>query len=166
VDAATSATRSSSGESGSWPIALTTGVRHADTARISVSLENGSRSSTLPPPRAMTITSTSSSASSRSSAATTSLTADVPCIATFSIRNDTPANRRREFSTMSRSAALARPVIRPTRRGRNGSERLRSAANRPSAASSRLSASRRASSSPRPSWRISVARRLSVPRSM
>ncbi len=35
VDARTSATRSSSGESGSWPMADTTGVRTEDTARIS-----------------------------------------------------------------------------------------------------------------------------------
>ena len=64
VDALASATRSSSGESGSWPIALTTGVRQSDTARSRVSSENGSRSSTLPPPRAMTMTSICLSASS------------------------------------------------------------------------------------------------------
>ena len=58
VEQRTSATWSSSGVSGSWPIALTTGVRAAETARHSASSLNGSRSSTLPPPRAITITST------------------------------------------------------------------------------------------------------------
>ena len=58
VDARRSATRSSSGWSGSCPIAETTGVRVAKTARISPSSENGRRSSTDPPPRAMTMTST------------------------------------------------------------------------------------------------------------
>ena len=58
VEARTSATRSSSGLSGSWPIAETTGVRAANTARSRPSSENGSRSSTEPPPRAITITST------------------------------------------------------------------------------------------------------------
>ena len=46
VEARTSATRSSSGLSGSWPIADTTGVRAANTARSRPSSENGSRSST------------------------------------------------------------------------------------------------------------------------
>ena len=59
------------GQSGSCPIAETTGVRHAATARISASSENGSRSSTLPPPRATTITSTSGSPSSSWTAWTT-----------------------------------------------------------------------------------------------
>src|SRR5690606_40309557 len=56
--------RSHSGLSGSWPIALTTGVVHLAISRHSVSSENGSRSSTLPPPRAITMTSTSGWASS------------------------------------------------------------------------------------------------------
>ena len=65
VEARTSATRSSSGWSCSWPIAETTGVRSPCTARISASSENGSRSSTEPPPRATTMTSTSGWRSSR-----------------------------------------------------------------------------------------------------
>ena len=52
------------GESGSCPIAETTGVVAAKTARTSPSSENGSRSSTEPPPRATTMTSTSGSRSS------------------------------------------------------------------------------------------------------
>ena len=64
VEQRRSATWSSSGVSGSWPMALTTGVPAAETARHSASSENGSRSSTLPPPRAITMTSTSGHASS------------------------------------------------------------------------------------------------------
>jgi hypothetical protein len=56
------------------------------------------------------------------------------------------------------------PVISPTVRGRNGSGRLRSASNSPSAASTPLSRSSRASSSPTPTGRISKACRLRVPR--
>ena len=42
-------------------MALTTGVVHVEISRHSVSSEKGSRSSTLPPPRAMTMTSTAGS---------------------------------------------------------------------------------------------------------
>ena len=45
-------------------MALTTGVRQANTARISPSSENGNRSSSDPPPRAITITSVAGFASS------------------------------------------------------------------------------------------------------
>jgi hypothetical protein len=44
----------------SWPTALTTGTGHAAIARTSRSSLNGSRSSKLPPPRAITTTSTPS----------------------------------------------------------------------------------------------------------
>ena len=164
VEHRTSATRSSSGESGSCPIALTTGVRSAATARISASSLNGSRSSTDPPPRAITITSTARSWSSRCSASTIAGTAVGPCTGTASTRNRTAGHRRRAFSSTSRSAALARPVTSPTLPGRNGSGRFRSAANSPSACRIRLSRSSRASSSPTPTGRTSLARRVSVPR--
>ena len=85
VEARTSATRSSSGVSGSWPIADTTGVRVPATARISPSSLNGSRSSTEPPPRATTITSTSGSRSSLARASITSFAARVPCIAAYAV---------------------------------------------------------------------------------
>ena len=61
VDARQSATKSSSGVSDSWPMALTTGVRACATARSRVSLLKASSSSTEPPPRAMTMTSTDGS---------------------------------------------------------------------------------------------------------
>ena len=69
------------GESGSWPIAETTGVLIAATARTSASSENGSRSSTDPPPRATTMTSTDGSRSSACTASITSRAACTPCIA-------------------------------------------------------------------------------------
>ena len=117
-----------------------------------------------PPPRAMTITSMLGSASSTLSASTICGTAVGPCTATLTIRNSTAGQRRRAFVSTSRSAADARPVISPIRPGRNGSRRLRARSNSPSAASSFFSFSSRASSSPSPTWRISSARRLSVPR--
>ena len=61
VEARTSATKSSSGVSTSWPMALTTGVTAPATARTSASLLNGRRSSKAPPPRVMTMTSTARS---------------------------------------------------------------------------------------------------------
>ena len=91
-------------------------------------------------------------------------TAVGPCTGTLITRKSTAGQRRRVFISTSRSAAEARPVISPIRCGRNGSRRLRSRANSPSAPSSFFSRSSRASSSPSPTWRISSARRLSVPR--
>ena len=67
----------------------------------------------------------------------TSVTALGPCTATSSTRNRTAGQRRRAFSSTSFSAADARPQTTPTTPGRNGSGRLRSAANSPSAASTR-----------------------------
>ena len=148
----------------SCPIALTTGDFAAATARISVSSENGRRSSIEPPPRAMTITSTDGSASSRCSALTISPTAYCPWTATGSTRNWTAGQRWAELRSTSFSAAESRPQIRPILPGRNGSGRLRSAANSPSAARARRSRSSRASSSPMPTARISVAEREKEPR--
>ncbi|OLT10460.1 hypothetical protein BJF77_08550 [Kocuria sp. CNJ-770] len=68
VEARRSATQSSSGWSFSCPMALTTGVRAAATARIRASSLKASRSSKDPPPRAITMTSTSSVPSSSRSA--------------------------------------------------------------------------------------------------
>ena len=164
VEARWSATKSSSGVSTSWPIALTTGVRAEATARISVSLLKGRRSSTLPPPRVMTMTSTSGSASSSVRAAVTSAAEPGPWTATWRISNRTPGQRRLAFSTTSFSAALARPQTSPTRRGRNGSRCLRSASNSPCAARVALRYSRRARSSPTPTGRICRPSRMRVPR--
>lgn len=164
VEARRSATRSSSGESGSCPIAETTGVRAAATVRTTSSSEKGSRSSTLPPPRATMITSTSGRASSSLTACTTCGTAFTPCTATLRTSKRTAGQRRRAFSSTSRSAAEARPTTSPISCGRNGSGFLRSSANRPSAASDRFNRSSRASSSPMPTGRISVTRRDSCPR--
>ena len=83
------------GESCSWPIAETTGVVATKTARTRASSENGSRSSTEPPPRATTITSTSGSRSSGWTASITSRAACMPCIAAYFTVNCTPGQRRR-----------------------------------------------------------------------
>ena len=117
-----------------------------------------------PPPRATTITSTSGSASRSRTAPLTWVTASGPCTATSRIRNRTAGQRRRAFSTTSRSAAEARPHTSPTVAGRKGSARLRSAAKTPSAASTRRRCSRRASSSPTPTGRMSSTENESDPR--
>ncbi len=117
VAARTSATRSRMGESGSCPIALTSGVRTAATTRTRPSSLNGSRSSTDPPPRATTITSTSGSSSRRRSASITWRAAPVPWTRVCSTRNCTPGQRRRATSRTSRSAAESLPVTSPTQRG-------------------------------------------------
>ena len=59
VEARTSAARSQSGVSCSWPTAETTGTGQAANARTTVSSLKGSRSSKLPPPRVTMTTSTS-----------------------------------------------------------------------------------------------------------
>src|ERR1700751_1928978 len=115
-------------------MADTTGVRQAATVRSSASSENGSRSSSEPPPLAITITSTSGSASSFRSASMTSPAAYGPCTADCSILKRTAGHRRCAFCTTSRSAADSRPQISPMTPGRNGSARFRSAEKRPSAA--------------------------------
>ena len=136
----------------------------AAMARTSPSSENGSRSSTEPPPRAITMTSTAGSASSFRSPAITDSAAVGPWTAQLCTTNRTAGQRRRAVTSTSRSAALSRPVISPTTAGANGSGRLRAASKSPSAASSRRIRSIRASSSPRPTARISVARSENEPR--
>ena len=58
-------------------------------------------------------------------------TAVGPCTATLTTRNSTAGQRRRALVSTSRSAALARPVIRPIRPGRNGGRRLRARVEQP-----------------------------------
>ena len=118
----------------------------------------------LPPPRAMTMTSTAASPSSERRASTICATVLGPCTAVCRIANRTAGQRFRATETTSRSAAEARPVIRPMVPGRNGMGRLRRESNRPSACSSRRSVSMRASSSPMPMARMSVTRNENVPR--
>ena len=65
-------------------------------------------------------------------------------------RTEREGKRRRAFSTTSCLAAASRPQTSPMSRGKRGRTCLRSAANRPSAASAVLSRSSRASRSPRP----------------
>ena len=145
-------------------MALTTGVRAAATARTSDSLLKGRRSSTLPPPRVMTMTSTSSITSSSNSASVTSRTALAPCTATSRMTKSAAGHRSRALTTTSCSASLLRPQMSPIRLGRKGKGFLRSGANSPSAASVAWSCARRASNSPRPTARIDRARSCKLPR--
>jgi hypothetical protein len=144
-------------------MALITGVVHAATARHSVSSEKGSRSSTLPPPRARTMTSTVGSRSRSRSASTIWATAVGPCTAVLRTANRTAGHRPDATLSTSRSAADARPVINPITLGRKGSGRFSRGSNRPSASSSRRIRSIRASSSPIPTARISLMRKLNDP---
>ena len=159
VEARRSATRSSSGLSGSWPIAETTGVRAARTppgpaprrrtaAGPRPSRRRGRPRSRRPRGRGR----------AGATASITSRAAFVPCIAAY---RDLEPHRRPAAAARSRARRARRrefcAVTRPIVRGRNGSGRLRSAANRPSAASSCRRRSSRASSSPSPTMRISRA---------
>ena len=164
VAARTSATLSSTGLSGSWPMAETTGVCAAATARCNASSEKGSRSSTEPPPRAMMMTSTSGSTSRSCNASITCATVPVPCTAVLMTRNCTAGHRSCDTASTSRSAAEPRPVISPTFLGKKGSGFLRAGSVSPSAVSCLRKASMRARSSPMPTWRISVVHKLKVPR--
>jgi hypothetical protein len=77
--------------------------------------------------------------------------------------NRTAGHRLAATVITSRSAWLARPVIKPIVPGRNGTGRLSRGSNSPSASSRRRSRSMRASSSPMPTARISLIRRLNEP---
>ena len=78
VDARTSAARSQSGVSCSWPTAETTGTAEVAIARTSRSSLKGRRSSKLPPPRATTTTSSSGTSQRRRRASTTAAAARGP----------------------------------------------------------------------------------------
>jgi len=144
VDARTSAARSQSGVSCSWPTAETTGVGHPATARTTRSSLNGRRSSKLPPPRASTITSISGAAQTASSASTIAAAARGPCTYVSATRTQAGGKRVAIAVSTSRFAAASFPVTSPIRRGKRGSGRLRAASKSPSAASFLFSRSRAA----------------------
>ena len=164
VDARASAARSQSGVSCSWPTAETIGTGQVANARTTRSSLKGRRSSKLPPPRATTTTSTSAAAASSATAETIAAGACGPWtyVSAMTIR----AARKRAVTavTKSRFAAASFPVRSPILRGRTGSGRLRSAANRPSAASVFLSRSMRASAAPSPIGSRDSARNRKLPR--
>ncbi len=124
VAARRSATRSQSGLSGSCPTALITGVVQVAMARHRVSSENGSRSSTLPPPRATMMTSTPPSASRSPAPPRSGRPHWVPARRCCAPRTAPRASGRRRSRSTSCSAADARPVMRPMVLGRNGIGRL------------------------------------------
>ena len=163
VEARISATSSRMGRSASCPMAETTGVRASETARTMASLEKGSRSSMLPPPRAMTMTSICGSSSSSARFLITPGTASGPCTAQLRISNCAAGHRRCTLRTTSFCASESRPVMRPMRFGRNGRRSFRLGSKRPSAANCFFRRSSRASSSPSPTARMSLARIVSRP---
>ena len=89
--------------------------------------------------------------------------ADAPCTRVSAITMCAAGNRAWIEAITSPRAAASAPVTTPTARGKRGSGRLRSAANRPSAASTRLRRSIAARWSPSPTRSIVVARKLSSP---
>ena len=145
VEARTSAARSKSGVSCSWPTAETTGTGQSATARTSRSSENGSRSSKLPPPRASTITSAPRAQRSPIAVAIAAAARGALDVRLGDERRAPAGSACVIAVSTSRFAAASLPVTSPIRRGIRGSGRLRSAANSPSAASfcfSRSSAAR------------------------
>ncbi|SIH62182.1 Uncharacterised protein [Mycobacteroides abscessus subsp. abscessus] len=158
VEARRSATSSRIGRSASCPIAETTGVVAFETARTSASFEKGSRSSMLPPPRAMTMMSISGSASSSARFFITPGTASGPWTAVLRISNSAAGQRMWTLRTTSFCASESRPVMSPIRLGRNGRRFFLAGSKRPSAASCFFSRSSLARSSPRPTARMSLAR--------
>ena len=112
----------------------------------------------------MMITSMVGSASSASSAGMISETAFAPWTMVLTTWKSTSGQRACDTDSTSRSAADPRPVIRPMRRGKKGSGRLRRASKSPSAARATRNRSMRASSSPMPTGRHCVAHRENDPR--
>ena len=84
-------------------------VEQAAIARQSPSSENGSRSSSEPPPRVITITSTSARASSAASARRISGTARSPCTAVSASTKRAEGRRARALRMTSSGAAASRP---------------------------------------------------------
>ena len=163
VDARKSATRSRIGLSPSCPIAETTGFFAFATARTSLSSEKGSRSSTLPPPRAKTTTSTPGASSSDSNASIIASTAPSPCTLTSRTSNRAAGQRPRTLTRTSSRALVLRPHMSPIFPGRKGTFVLRSAENRPSAASRDFNCSILARMSPSPTGRTSSAHSERLP---
>ena len=155
--------RGRTGSVGSWPTAVTTGVLHAEIARTRVSSEKGSRSSTQPPPRAITMTSTSGWASRRAGLDDLRRGVAVPARRCCTSRTAPPASAMAVTVDVVFGRALA-PGDEADHGRQERQRALAAASNRPSASSRRRKRSMRASSSPRPTARISVARNENEPR--
>ena len=155
VGARRSAAKSISVVSVSCPTAEISGIALAAAARTTISSLNGIRSSRLPPPRATISRSGRGTAPPASRPLKPSM-APATCSAapspwtstgqTSTWRGKRSASRCR----MSRITAPVGEVTTPITSGRKGSGRLRSSANRPSAASLRRRSSRSFSNAPSP----------------
>ena len=150
VGARRSAAKSASVVSVSWPTALTTGIGLSTIARTTISSLNAHMSSSEPPPRPTIRTSATRFRANQRIARAIAGAASRPCTGTALSRTRVDGERRRITMQMSRSAAPSDEVMTATARGQYGSGRLRSAANRPSAASFFFSSSKRSQSAPRP----------------
>ena len=161
VAARTSAAKSASVTSTSWPTPVTTGSGCATTARTTRSSLNGQRSSMDPPPRARMVTagaslprpsacSCSTNASRRRNAATMDDAAPSPCTRQATSRSRVMGQRRARTVWTSCQTAPVGEVMIATVRGCTGRRRLRAASKRPSAARRALSSSKRIARLPTP----------------
>ena len=147
----TSATRSTRERSISWPIPEMIGIVDSETARTKISSLNDQRSSRLPPPRTIAMTSSAgwifsafTNSEANSSAAPAPWTRDG--------KNTTSAIGQR-FTRVVRKSAMAAPdalVMSPIRRGNCGKLRFLEGENRPSSSSRKCNSRSFASSVPIP----------------
>ena len=129
----TSATRSTRERSISWPIPEMIGIVDAATARTRISSLNDQRSSRLPPPRTIAMTSSGGCiCSAFTNSEANSSAAPAPC--TRDGKSTTSAIGQR-FTRVVRKSETAAPdalVMSPIRRGYRGRPRFLSAEKRPS----------------------------------
>jgi len=161
VGARTSAAKSASVTSTSWPTPHTTGSGWATTARTTRSSLNAHRSSSEPPPRARIVSAGASSGRPASTIAeayratrrnAVTMLAGAPSPWTWAPTSTTwtSGQRRRSTWPTSRHTAPDGLVITAIVRGRVGNGRFRAESNSPSSASRALSASNRRARSPTP----------------
>ena len=135
MGARTSATRSHSVTSVSWPTAEITGTGSAATARATRSWLKVQRSSREPPPRPMMARSNPSIRHSSARAAQISAAAPSPCTRVGTTSSSASGQRRAVTAMMSCKAAPSGLVTTPMRSGYGGSGRLRAGSSSPSLAS-------------------------------
>ncbi len=151
VRARTSAARSASVTSISWPTAETTGIREAQIARTTTSSLKAHRSSRLPPPRVTTRQSISIGRRlTVSIAAAISWAAPSPCTRLGTTSTSAPRQRRPSICRKSWMAAPLGLVTTAIRRAKRGRGRFRSGRNNPSRASRARSCRRASSRAPIP----------------
>ena len=156
VEARTSATSSSSGRSFSWPMALTTGVVAAATARTRRSSLKPSSVCGSPPPRAMTMTSTGGvGIELLEGGRSPRRTLRSPWTAAWIVRKSTCGQRSWALRSTSFSASEFAPVMSPMRDGEERERLLaRGLEQALLAGAAGAGVSSFSSWAPRPTWRI------------